>query len=119
LHVNQAISVERPARLLTVVFGLVISEGAIANTLACAGTPLTAAACPIADAVGQSTIVESDEILARFVDKTWWQWVLLSSAALCHIIADSRAIFVVTAFPDGLRPSIGVADCYGGQLGHG
>jgi len=54
LHVTQAISFERLARLLAEVFGLTISEGAIANILARAQAPLLAAAAPIADAVRAS-----------------------------------------------------------------
>jgi transposase len=45
--------------------------------------------------------------------------VLLSSTAICHIIADSRATSVVTAFMDGARPAVWVADRYSGQLGRG
>jgi transposase len=119
LHVTQAISFERLARLLAEVFGLAISEGAIANILARAEAPLTAAAATIADAVRQSPVVGSDETSARVAGRTWWQWVLLSSTAICHIIADSRAASVVTAFMDGAKPAVWVADRYGGQLGHG
>jgi len=40
LHITQAISFERLARLMAEVLGLTISEGAIANILARAQTPL-------------------------------------------------------------------------------
>jgi transposase len=63
--------------------------------------------------------VGSDETSARVCGKTWWQWVLLSSTAVCHIIADTRAASVVTTFLAGARPQVWVADRYGGQLGHG
>ena len=46
LHVTQAIGFERLVRLLDEVFGIRISEGAIANMLVRAGAPLTAAARP-------------------------------------------------------------------------
>jgi transposase len=115
----QAVSFERLARLMGEVFGLSISEGAIANILARAQTPLMAAAETIAAAVRASPVVGSDETSARVCGKTWWQWVLLSSTAICHIIADTRAASVVTAFLDGVQPEIWVADRYGGQLGHG
>jgi len=101
------------------VFGLTISEGAIANILARAQTPLLAAVAPIAAAVRASAVVGSDETSARVCGKTWWQWVLLSSTAVCHIIADTRAASVVTTFLAGARPQVWVADRYGGQLGHG
>ena len=119
LHVTQAIGFERLARLLAEVFGLTLSEGAIANILARAKAPLLAAAAPIAAAVRASAVVGSDETSARVRGKTWWQWVLLSSTAICHVIADTRAASVVTAFMDGARPQVWVADRYGGQLGHG
>jgi transposase len=79
LHVTQAIRFQRLARLLAEVFGLVISEGAIANILARAEAPLLAAAAPIADAVRASPVVGSDETSARVGGTNWWQWVLLGS----------------------------------------
>src|SRR5439155_10018078 len=49
----------------------------------------------------------------------WWQWVLLSSTAICHVIADTRAASVVTTFLQGVQPEVWVADRYGGQRRHG
>ena len=119
MHVTQAIGFQRLAQLMAEVFGVVISEGAIANILARAQAPLVAAAGPIAAAVRASPVVGSDETSARVGGKTWWQWVLLSSTAICHVIAATRAASVVTAFMDGARPDVWVADRYGGQTGHG
>ncbi len=119
LHVTQAISFERLCRLMDEAFGLSISEGAIANILARAQTPLAAAAETIAAVVRASKVVASDETSARVGGKTWWQWVLLSSTAICHIIAGTRAASVVTTFLQGVQPEIWVADRYGGQQGHG
>jgi len=119
LHVTQALGFERLARLLAEAFGVSISEGAIANILARAEAPLLAAAVPIAAAVRSSPVVGSDETSARVGGKTWWQWVLLSSTAICHLIADTRAASVVTTFMAGARPQVWVADRYAGQLGHG
>jgi transposase len=119
LHVTQAISFERLARMMAELFGVMISEGAIANILARAQSPLLAATRPIAQAVRDSAVVGSDETSARVCGKTWWQWVLLSSTAICHVIADSRAASVVTDFLAGSRPDVWVADRYGGQLHHG
>ena len=85
------------------VFGLTLSEGAIANILARAETPLLGSAAPIAAAVRESPVVGSDETSARVRGKTWWQWVLLGSTAICHVIADTRAASVVTTFMDGGR----------------
>jgi transposase len=119
LHITQAISFERLSLLMAEIFGLSISEGAIANILARAQTPLVAAAEDIATAVRASAVVGSDETSARVRGKTWWQWVLLSSTAICHVIADTRAASVVREFLQGRQPEVWVADRYGGQLGHG
>src|SRR6266850_3135338 len=119
LHVTQAISFERLVRLLDEVFGIPISEGAIANMLARAGTPLTAAAETTAAAVRSSKVVASDETSARVKGKNWWQWVLLSSTAVHHLIADSRGATVLTGFLGEIKPDVWVADRYAAQAGHG
>src|SRR4051794_20358468 len=119
LHATQAIGFERLARLLDEVFGVSISEGALVNILARAKAPLVRAAEPIAAAVRQSAVVGSDDTTARVAGKTCWQWVLLGSTAICHVIVPSRAAAVVAAFLDGHRPQIWVADRYAAQIGHG
>src|SRR6266436_2013188 len=119
LHVTQAIGFERLVQLLDEVFGIRISEGAIANMLARAGTPLTAAAETTATAVRSSQVVASDETSARVEGKNWWQWVLLSSTAVHHLIADSRSATVLTDFLGDTKPEVWVADRYAAQAGHG
>lgn len=119
LHVTQAISFQRLVWLMAEVFGVTISEGAIANILARAQAPLVGAAQTLAQAVRTSLVVGSDETSARVGGKTWWQWVLLSSTAIYHVIADTRAAGVVTDFLSGAQPEVWVADRYAGQLGHG
>lgn len=126
LHVTQAISFERLARLMDEVFGVTISEGApglrrgrLANLLARAEAPMIIAAEKIAEEVRSSPVVASDETSARVKGKTWWQWVLLSSTAVYHVIADSRGAKVVIDFLQGAVPEVWVADRYAGQNGHG
>jgi len=72
LHITQAISFERLARLMAEVFAVSLSEGAIANILARAEAPLLAAVQPIAAAVRASPVVASDETSTRVGGKTWW-----------------------------------------------
>ena len=119
LHLTQAISFERLVRLMDEVFGLTISEGAIANLLARAEAPMIIAAENIAEEVRSSPVVASDETSARVKGKTWWQWVLLSSTAVYHVIADSRGAKVVIDFLQGAVPQVWVADRYAAQNGHG
>jgi transposase len=69
--------------------------------------------------VRTSPVVGCDETSARVGGKTWWQWVLLSSTAIYHAIADTRAAGVVTDFLNAAQPEVWVADRYAGQRGHG
>lgn len=119
LHVTQSISFERLAQLMEEVFGLTLSEGAIANLLARAERPLAAAAEQIAEQVRTSKVIASDETSARVGGTNWWQWVLLSSTAVYHVIADTRAATVASDFLAGAVPEVWVADRYAGQAGHG
>ena len=118
LHITQAISFERLVRLMKEVFGVIMSEGAVANILARAQAPMIAAAERIAQEVRTAAVVASDETSARVKGKTWWQWVLHSSTAVYHIITDSRAAQVVTDFLQGATPEVWVADRYAAQNGH-
>jgi transposase len=61
---TQAISFERLARPMDEVFGVTISEGAIANLLARAEAPMIIAAEKIAEEVRSSAVVASDETSA-------------------------------------------------------
>src|ERR1700741_3324204 len=119
LHVTQAIGFERLGRLLDGLFRIRISEGAIANMLARAGTPLMAAAAITAAEVRRSKVVASDETSARVEGKNWWQWVLLSSTAVHHLIADSRGAAVLTDFLGQTKPDVWFADRDAAQAGHG
>jgi transposase len=118
LHVTQAIGFERLAQLLDEVFGIRISEGAIANLIARAQTPLTASAATIAAEVRASPVVASDETSARVKGQNCWQWVLLSSTAIHHLIVDSRGAAVLEDFLGDAKPEVWVADRYAAQAGH-
>jgi transposase len=118
LHVTQMIGFQRLARLMAELFGLSISEGAIANILARAEPRLSAADEKIAAEVRASPVIASDETTARVEGRTWWQWVMGSATAVHHVIAPSRAASVVTGFLDGTVPEVWVADRYAGQNNH-
>jgi transposase len=119
LHITQAIGYERLVRLMDEVFGVAISEGAIANIMARAEAPMIVAAEKIAAEVRSSKVVASDETSARVKGQTWWQWVLLSTTAVYHVITDTRGAKTVTDFLKGTVPEVWVADRYAGQAGHG
>ena len=48
-----------------------------------------------------------------------WQWVLLSSTAVYHVIAAHRSAAVVSDFLGSAIPEVWVADRYAAQAGHG
>lgn len=77
-HFNRAHRIEFIRQIQHVTF----NRGLLAR----ARTPLVAAAAVIAAAVRESPVVGSDETSARVRGKTWWQWVLLSSTAICHCL---------------------------------
>lgn len=119
LHITHAISFERLVRVMDELFGIRISEGAIANILRRTAEPLGKAADTIAETVRKAEVVASDETSARVAGQTWWQWVLLCSTAIYHVITNSRAADVVTKVLKGAEPEVWVADRYGGQARHG
>jgi transposase len=118
LHVTQAISFERLHVMMKTVFGLDISEGAIANILRRAMKPMVAAADAIGEEVRNAAVIASDETSARVTGRKYWQWVLHTTTAVYHVIAESRAGRVLVDFLDGAQPEVWVADRYGAQNGH-
>lgn len=119
LHTQQFVSYNRMAEMLKGVFGLDISQGAIANMLARAGKPFARQAKDIAEVVRNSAVISSDETSARVQGKTWWQWVFGSATAVSHRIADTRGAIAVTEALAGAKPEVWVSDRYSAQRGHG
>jgi transposase len=119
MHTKQMVSYGRLVEMLNGLFGLDISEGAIANMLARAAEPFAAAAEQIASQVRTSPVIASDETSARVEGKTHWQWVFSSATAVAHCIAGSRGAVVVTEFLKGAEPKVWISDRLGSQMGHG
>ena len=119
LHYAHAIGLERLSALMSEMFALSISEGAISNMLARAREPLMAAAAAIRDTVTASEVVCSDETSARVSGKTWWEWVFVGTLAVLHIIRPSRGKAVVQDLFGAIQPLVWVSDMLGSQRGHG
>lgn len=119
LHVTQAISFERLHEMMKTVFGLDISQGAIGNILQRALVPMMAAANAIGEEVRKAEVIASDETSARVAGRKHWQWVLHTTTAVYHVIADSRAARVLVDFLGNAQPKVWVADRYGARNGHG
>ena len=118
LHVCQMVSFNRLVEMLKGLFGLTISEGAIANMLARSAAPFAVVGKRIEAEVRGSLVIACDETSARVQGVTCWQWVFGTATAVFHRIAASRGAAVVTAFLEGARPEVWVSDRLAAQMGH-
>lgn len=118
LHACQMISFSRLVEMMKGLFGLTISEGAIANMLSRAAGPFATEAHRIESEVRASPVIHCDETSARVEGVTCWQWVFGTATAVFHRIAASRGAAVVTAFLEGSVPEVWVSDRLGSQMGH-
>jgi transposase len=110
LHGVHAVSYERLSRLMAEVFGLTISEGALASLLARGGARLCGAMEGIRARVVASPVIASDETSARVCGKNHWEWVFLGSRAALHTLAPSRGGRVVADTLGAARPQVWVSD---------
>ncbi len=119
LRYQHAIGYRRLSRLFTDLYGLAISEGALANLFRRVKPSFDAQVSAILARLRQSRIVCSDETGARVNGRNAWEWVFQNEAVCVHVIRNSRAKAVAEAVMDGHKPAIWVSDLYGGQRGHG
>ena len=110
LHGVHAVSYERLSRLMAEVFGLTISEGALASLLARGGARLCGAMEGIRARVVASPVIASDETSARVCGKNHWEWVFLGARAALHTLAPSRGARVVADTLGAARPQVWVSD---------
>ena len=118
LHGCQMVSYNRLTEAFGGLFGLKISEGALANMLARSARPFAAEADKIAAIVRGSPVIASDETSARVCGKTYWQWVFGAASAVYHTIQPTRGKAVPVAFLGGVRPAVWVSDRLAAQCTH-
>ncbi len=118
LHACQMVSYSRMTEVLDGLFGLKLSEGAIANMLARAEKPFAANAEAIAETVRNSPVIASDETSARVKGKTHWQWTFVAPSAVYHTIAPTRGKVVPVEFLGGARPKVWLSDRLAAQCKH-
>tara|TARA_R110000787_G_scaffold230032_2_gene337559 strand:+ start:1317 stop:2171 length:855 start_codon:yes stop_codon:yes gene_type:complete len=106
---------ERLSRMMGELFGLKISEGAIANAFQRLADPLERARTAIRAALREARIIASDETTTRIGGITHWQWVFVSDRAVLHEIAPRRAKAVAEGVLGDHRPEVWISDRYGGQ----
>jgi len=118
LHACQMVSYARMTEVLDGLFGVKLSEGAIANMLARAEKPFAERAGEIAQIVRNSDVIASDETSARVAGKTHWQWTFVTSTAVYHTIAPTRAKAVATEFLGQAKPKVWLSDRLAAQGKH-
>ena len=115
LHHSHHVGFERLSRMLKEVFGLAISEGAIANSFRRMAVSLEAACSAIKAKLLTAPVIASDETTTRVDGVTHWHWVFHSDQAVLHDIAPSRGRAVAEQVLGGYRPEVWVSDRYAGQ----
>jgi len=115
-HHVQHLSYGRLAALFRGLFGLPLSQGAIANIIARAAGRLAARAEAIRQQVRCSPVIGSDETGARVDGRNHWQWVFETPEASYHLIASSRAAHVITDLMGDAVPEVWLSDCFSAQL---
>jgi transposase len=117
LRHGQAIPFERLARLLHDLFGLSISEGALAGLLQDSAPAFAAQTSLIKQRLLSSTVLASDETSVRVGKQTFWTWVFHHADSACFVIRPSRGKVVVREFLGEVRPAVWISDRFGAQCG--
>jgi transposase len=117
LRFGQAIPFERLARLMRDLFGLEISEGALAKLLQNSAPAFAAQTSLIKQRLLSSTVLASDETSMRVGKKTFWTWVFHHADSACFVIRPSRGKAVVGEFLGDVRPAVWISDRLGAQMG--
>lgn len=115
LHHSHHVGFERLSRMAKELFGLAISEGAIANAFQRMTGGLDAARAAIKAKLVTARVIASDETTTRVDGVTQWQWVFVSDQAVLHEIAPRRAKSVAEEVLGGHQPEVWVSDRYAGQ----
>ncbi|MFN8525545.1 MAG: transposase [Chloroflexota bacterium] len=116
LHERHHVSFERLVELCRDLFGIQLSEGAVANVLQRLGERGETRYQEIREAVRASPVIGSDETGARVAGRTWWHWNFQTPTASYHVIARTRSGSVINDFLDGAVPDVWQSDAYAPQL---
>ncbi|MEG4071022.1 IS66 family transposase [Microcoleus sp. Pol11C2] len=118
LRYTHAIGYERLSGILAEVFGLKISEGAIANLLSTVKTSLDDQVNQILQRLRQAKLICSDETSARVNGQNQWEWVFQNQDICLHVIRPSRGAGVISEVLGEHRPQLWVSDLFSAQKNH-
>jgi len=118
LRYSHAISYERMGQLMREVFGLEISEGAIANLLQHVKQQLSTTVNDIVTRLRQARMIGSDETSARVNGVNQWEWTFQNDQICLHVIRPSRGGDVITEVLAGHCPEVWISDLFSAQKTH-
>jgi transposase len=118
MRYGHGISYSRMQQMLGEVFGLEISEGAIANLLSRVKEQLQSSVDGIVQRLRSSRMICSDETSARVNGKNQWEWVFQNDQVCLHVIRPSRGGDVIQEVMAEHRPQIWVSDLFSAQKTH-
>jgi transposase len=118
LRYTHAISYERLSALFAQVYGVAISEGALANLFQLGKTRLDHQVEEILTRLRSSQLICSDEPGARVHGHTQWEWVFQNAAVCVPVIRPSRGHGVIHEVLGDHRPTVWVSDLYSAQKHH-
>jgi transposase len=119
LKTFQAISFVRLEGMLSNLFGVKISQGALANMLKRSHVPFAVRKAAIIKDLRRADVVASDETGIRIEGLNGYHWVFMSNRAIVHEAQLSRAAQVVRDVMGDHRPKLWLSDGYSAQQGHG
>ncbi|MGJ3247082.1 MAG: IS66 family transposase [Elainellaceae cyanobacterium] len=118
LRYSHAISYERLSQLMRELYGLSLSEGAIANLLQRVQVHLETPVAKIVERLRRARLVGSDETGARVNGKTQWEWVFQNEQVCLHVIRPTRGKTVIDTVMAGHQPHVWVSDLFSAQAAH-
>ena len=107
---------DRLRQMMSDIFGVSISAGAIVNSLQRTARKLAKPAYDILRDIRRSAVIGSDETGFRVEGSNWWMWVLQTLQASYFAVADTRAGDVLEALMFDAIAEIWCCDLYGAQL---
>ncbi|MEW6735881.1 MAG: transposase [Acidobacteriota bacterium] len=100
------------------VFGLDISEEALANLFESSKDQLDDHVRAILVRLRRARLIGSDETSVRVEGKNQWEWVFQNQEVCLHVIRPSRGAAVIAEILSNHRPVIWVSDLYSSQKHH-
>jgi len=118
LRYSHAISYGRLSQLMSELYGLKLSQGAIANLLQRVQVQLETPVAKIVERLRSARLVGSDETGARVNGKNQWEWVFQNDQVCLHVIRPTRGKTVIDTVMAGHQPQVWVSDLFSAQAAH-